>query len=222
MEELMKKIEGIIFDMDGTLFDTERVSFKIWQQVMRKHGYSMSKEVYISLMGRKRNDANKILLKLYGEDFPLEKIRAEKEVDMLKFIEEKGVPVKEGAFELLDFLVENRYKVALATSTCRERALSLLKMVGITDRFSVIICGDDVVNSKPDPEIFLKAAEGMKAAPQNCVVIEDSPAGIKAACNGEMISINVTDLKEPDEEMRRLSNKIYSNLLEVKDYLLRN
>ena len=139
MEELMKKIEGIIFDMDGTLFDTERVSFKIWQQVMRKHGYSMSKEVYISLMGRKRNDANKILLKLYGEDFPLEKIRAEKEVDMLKFIEEKGVPVKEGAFELLDFLVENRYKVALATSTCRERALSLLKMVGITDRFSVII-----------------------------------------------------------------------------------
>jgi beta-phosphoglucomutase-like phosphatase (HAD superfamily) len=160
MEGLMKKIEGIIFDMDGTLFDTERVSFKIWQEIMKKHGYSMSKEVYVSLMGRKRNDVNKILLKLYGKDFPVEKIRYEKEVDMHKFIEEKGVPVKEGAFELLDFLVENRYKIALATSTSRERALNLLKMVGIKDRFSVTISIDEK-STKARKEKINKLAEDL-------------------------------------------------------------
>lgn len=218
----MKSIEGIIFDMDGTLFDTERVSFNIWREVAQKYGYSMDKEVYASLMGRKRNDANEMLLELYGEDFPLDKIRDEKEMDMLKFIQENGVPVKDGVYELLDFLVENGYKIALATSTSRERAVFLLERTNIIDKFSVIVCGDDVINSKPNPEIFLKAAEGMKISPKKCVVIEDSPAGIEAAFNGGMLSINVPDLKEPDEAMRKISNEICSDLLEVRDYLQNN
>ncbi|ERI89604.1 HAD hydrolase, family IA, variant 3 [Clostridiales bacterium oral taxon 876 str. F0540] len=222
MEEAMKSIEGIIFDMDGTLFDTERVSFNIWREVAQKYGYSMDKEVYASLMGRKRNDANEMLLELYGEDFPLDKIRDEKEMDMLKFIQENGVPVKDGVYELLDFLVENGYKIALATSTSRERAVFLLERTNIIDKFSVIVCGDDVINSKPNPEIFLKAAEGMKISPKKCVVIEDSPAGIEAAFNGGMLSINVPDLKEPDEAMRKISNEICSDLLEVRDYLQNN
>lgn len=221
MEAIMEKIEGIIFDMDGILFDTERVSFGIWKKVLKKYGYTMNKEQYISLMGRKHKDSNRLLMKMYGEDFPLKEIRDEKDMDMLKFINENGVPIKSGVFELLDFLSEKGYKAALATSANRERAVDLLEMAGIRDKFTAIVCGDEVIDSKPNPEIFLKAAQSIKADPEKCIVLEDSPAGIEAAYNGGMISINVPDLKEPDEETKRLAYKICDSLLEVKDFLLK-
>ncbi|HEY8805386.1 MAG TPA: HAD family phosphatase, partial [Clostridium sp.] len=212
-------IEGIIFDMDGILFDTERISFSFWKKVLKKYGYVMNKEVYISLLGRNYEAINIILIEKYGEDFPITKIRNEKDKDMLKFIYENGAPVKPGVYELLDFLVERGYKLALATSNRRKRAVDLLEMAGIRSKFSAIICGDDVINSKPNPEIFLKAAERLKANPKKCIVLEDSPAGIEAAYKGGMMGINVLDLKEPDDEIKMLAYKIFGSLLEVRDYL---
>lgn len=215
----MKKIEAVIFDMDGTLFDTERISFGFWQKALKKYGYVMNKEVYTSLIGRKRKESVKLLIKKYGEDFPVEKIYEEKDKELVKFICENGVPVKTGVYELLEFLTKQEYKVALATSTNRKRAVELLEKAGIKDKFTAVVCGDDVVNSKPDPEIFLKAAEELNADPKKCIVLEDSPAGIEAAYKGGMIGINVPDLKEPDAEIKRLASKICGNLLEVRDYL---
>lgn len=217
----MEKIEGVIFDMDGILFDTERISFSIWKKILKKYGYVINKDEYVSFMGKNRQTANKLFIKKYGEDFPIKKIRDEKDIDMLKFINENGVPIKPGVYELLDFLGENGYKVALATATCRERAIHLLDKAGIVDKFKTIICGDDVIKSKPNPEIFLKAAENLEADPQKCIVLEDSPAGIEAAYNGGMMGINVPDLKEPDDETERLAYKICESLLDVKAYLLK-
>lgn len=217
----MKKIEGVIFDMDGIIFDTERIYFSIWTKALKKYGYVINKEEYTLLMGRNLKSFNKMLIKKYGEDLPIEKIVDEEENDMNKFIHENTVPVKPGLYELLDFLAQKEYKVALATSTCRERAVDLLEMAGIRDKFRVIICGDDVINSKPDPEIFIKAAERLEVDPEKCIVLEDSPAGITAAYNGGMLGINVPDLKEPDGEMKKYAHKICSNLLEVKDYMLK-
>lgn len=216
----MGKIEGIIFDMDGTLFDTERLSFSIWKKVLKKYGYTITKEGYTSLMGRKYEDVNKILIKRYGENFPIKKIREEKDGNMIKQIQEKGAPLKHGAYELLDFLVENGYKLALATSSSIDRVDCLLEKVDIRDKFGVIICGDDVTNSKPDPEIFLKAAERIEVDPKKCIVLEDSPVGLEAAYNGGIMSINIPDLKDPDDQINRLAYKICGSLLEVKDYLL--
>lgn len=219
MENVMEKVEAIIFDMDGTLFDTERLSFGFWKTAFKKYGYVMNKEVYTLLMGRKRKDSDKILREKYGDDLPIEKIYEEKDVKMLKFIHENGVPVKIGVYELLEFLTERKYKVALATSTRRKKAVDLLEKAGIKDKFRVIVCGDDIVKSKPSPEIFLKAAEKLEVDPKNCIVLEDSPVGIEAAYNGGMMPINIPDLKEPDEKMEMLSYKICNSLLEVKDYL---
>jgi len=215
----MGKIEGVIFDMDGLLFDTERISFNIWKKVLKDFGYNMTNEIYTSLMGRNHEGVNEILMKEYGQDLPIVKIRLAKEIDMKNYINDNGAPVKLGAYELLNFLADKEYKVALATSSCREVAVKLLKMAGIRDNFNVIICGDEVVNSKPNPEIFLKAAEKLEADPKNCIVLEDSPAGIEAAYSGGMMGINVPDLKEPDEQIKRLAYKICDSLLEVKDYL---
>lgn len=215
----MKKAEAVIFDMDGTLFDTERLSFSLWKKILKKYGYVMSKELYVSLMGRKRKDSIKILVENYGEGLPLEQIYKEKDGETLKYIYEKGVPVKIGVHELLEFLNDNGYKIALATSTNRKKAIDLLERAGIKDQFRVIICGDDVINSKPSPEIFLKAAEKLQVDPTKCIVLEDSPAGIRAAYNGGMMGINIPDLKEPDEEIEKLSYRVYSSLLDVREHL---
>jgi len=219
MEDFMKKIEGVIFDMDGVLFDTERICFSFWKEVLKKYGYNMTKKSYISLMGRNSRDGNEILIKMYGENLPISKICYEIDISMLKYLHNNGAHIKPGVYELLNFLIEKGYKIALATSNNREKTIDLLEMAGIRDRFKVIICGDDVIKSKPDPEIFLRAAEKLKSDPKNCIVLEDSPSGIEAAYNAGMMAINIPDLKEPDERTEVLAYKICRSLLEVRDYL---
>lgn len=216
----MEKIEGVIFDMDGLLFDTERISFECYKKVLRRYGYDMNKDEFtLLLLGRTRKNASNMFINKYGQDLPIAKVYVEKDAEMLKFINENGPFVKPGVYELLDFLVEKEYKIALATSTLREKAVDLLERAGIRYKFNVIVCGDDVINSKPDPEIFLKAAEKLEVNPKRCIVLEDSPVGIEAAHNGGMMGINVPDLKEPDEKVIKLAYRICSNLIQVRDYL---
>lgn len=215
----MEKIEGIIFDMDGILFDTERIGYECYRKIFNKYGYDMNKEDYCLLIGRSRRNISEIFINKYGKDLPLISIYAEKDKDMHEFIYRNGPPVKPGVYELLDFLIKKEYKIAVATSTYRERAINLLKTAGIIDRFNSIVCGDEVKNSKPDPEIFLKAAKKLNVEPNRCIVLEDSPVGIEAAYCGGMMSIIIPDLKEPDNKTKKLANKICDNLLDVKDYL---
>lgn len=215
----MENIEAVIFDMDGTLFDTERIGYEFWKKALKRYGYVMNVKVYSSLAGRKRKESSKILAEIYGEDLPIAKIYEEKDKEFIKFLWENGVPVKKGVYELLEFLCERGYKIALATSSYRQKTIDLLDRAGIRDKFKAIICGEDVRNSKPDPEIFLKAAKQLKVDPKKCIVLEDSPVGVKAAYNGGMLAINIPDLKKPDEETERFCYKICGSLLEVRDYL---
>ena len=215
----MKNIECVIFDMDGLILDTERLSLKSWQRVLKKYDRVMTLEIYTTLIGITYKSAVDKLLEIYGQELPIAEIYAEKNMDMLKFIHDNGVPVKPGIYELLDFLVERNYKLALATSTSREKAMILLESAGIKDKFSVMVFGDEIVNSKPDPEIFLKAAEKLGVNPEKCIVLEDSPAGIEAAYRAEMKGINIPDLKMPDEQIQKFAYKIFDSLLDVRDYL---
>jgi beta-phosphoglucomutase family hydrolase len=215
----MKNIECVIFDMDGLILDTERLSFEAWRKILKKYGRVMTRETYTTLMGITYENVVNRLIEIYGQELPIAEIYAEKNMEVLKFMHDNGVPVKPGIYELLDFLVERNYKLALATSTSREKAVNLLERVGIKDKFGVMVFGDEVVNSKPDPEIFLKAAEKLGVNPEKCIVLEDSSAGIEAAYRAGMKGINIPDLKMPDEKIRKYSHKIFSRLLDVRDYL---
>jgi beta-phosphoglucomutase family hydrolase len=219
LEAIMKNIECVIFDMDGLILDTERLSFEAWQKILKKYGQVMTREIYTTLMGITYENVVNRLIEIYGRELPMAEIYAEKNREVLKFMHDNGVPVKPGIYELLDFLVERNYKLALATSTSREKAVNLLERVGIKDKFGVMVFGDEVVNSKPDPEIFLKAAEKLGVNPEKCIVLEDSSAGIEAAYRAGMKGINIPDLKMPDEKIRKYSHKIFSRLLDVRDYL---
>ena len=128
----------------------------------------------------------------------------------------KGIPLKQGAYEILSYLKNNNYKIALATSASKERALKQLRYADIEKFFDVIVSRDDVKETKPNPDIFLKAAKKLNVNPNECIVIEDSSAGIKAAFNAGMAGIHVVDLKEPDNEIIRNCYKSFNNLNDIR------
>ena len=215
----MNKIKAVLFDMDGVIFDTEREYLKEWEVIFKKYGYKMKKEIYISVMGRGRKKVKEIFKEKFGEDLPIDKMYIEKDKMLKEAVENNKVPLKEGALELLEFLKENGYKIALATSAKRERVKIQVRHAKIENIFDAIVCSEDITNSKPDPEIFLKAAEKVCVNPENCIVIEDSEAGIKAAFNAKMMGFHVEDLKKADESILKYSYKNFKNLIEIKEYI---
>ena len=215
----MKNTKAFIFDMDGLILDTERIAFRSYKEALKEYGYDFTEAFFLTLVGTNVKLTKELFLNRYGSWFPFDLLHENHNKITDKYIKENGVTLKEGVKELIDYLKENEYKIALATSSDREKAEYLLELVEIKDKFDYIICGNDIVNSKPNPEIFLKAAENLKVEPKECVVIEDSKFGVKAAVNAGMKVINVPDMKMPDSEVKSMAFKIFNNLLEVKDYI---
>lgn len=215
----MKKVDAVIFDMDGVLIDSERISFKCYQEVFKEYNYKIDEEFYLGLIGRTVDSIKELMEKEYGTDFTFDEIYEKKRNLAFEITNKNGVIVKPGVHELLDYLNDKKYKIAVATSTRKERALQLLEEAKIKEKVNYVIGGDQVENSKPNPEIFLKAAKALDVEPEKCIVIEDSDAGITAAYNGKMMGIHVPDMKELEEETKGLAFKICKNLIEVKNYL---
>lgn len=216
---MIENIEAVIFDMDGVIYDTEAFYLKHWIQVFNQYGYDMTKDIYVKAMGRGRKKVKEYFKSIYGEDLPIDEMYIKKDKLLFDSIKSNEVPLKLGALDLLKYLKSKNIKTALATSAKRERLNVQLKESPIVQYFDTIVCGDDVVNSKPNPEIFLKAAGIIKVVPEKCIVIEDSEAGIKAAYDGNMIGFHVEDLKEADDNIKENAFMLFKNLVEVKKYI---
>lgn len=215
----MKNVKAIIFDMDGVLIDSERISFQSFQEVLKEYNYTIDEAKYLKFIGRNVKGIKEIFEKEYGADFPFDEVYAKKSKLATEITNKNGVIIKSGVHELLDYLRDNEYKIAVATSTRKERALELLEAGNIKPKVNYVIGGDQVENSKPNPEIFIKAAKGIGVEPDNCIVIEDSDAGITAAHAAKMIGIHVPDMKELEPETKELAFKVFGSLLEVREYL---
>jgi HAD superfamily hydrolase (TIGR01509 family) len=213
----MKNVKLVIFDMDGLMFDTERVALNAWLKAGQVCGYDITEEMILEFAGRNKVDIGLILKKYFGEDFPYEKVRNERFADSDKLMLEKGVPIKEGLFELLECLEGLGIKKVVATSTARDRAEWLLSTAGVLKRFDTIICGDEITKGKPEPEIFLKACEKMNVDPKDAVVLEDSEPGLLAASRGKIKCILVPDLVQHPEEIEKLACAKVKSLLEVRE-----
>lgn len=211
--------DSVIFDMDGVIFDTERVYMKIWMKVYKEHGYEMTPEIYKTLIGRDKPSLIKILENRYGNNFNGVEMFKECEMHLKNAIDKGEVPIKEGALEIFDYLKDRDFKMAIATSSPRTKLDMQLKIHNLEEAFDQIICADDVTKSKPDPEIFLVAAKKLNSKPENCIVIEDSPAGIQAAYNAGIAAVHVEDLVKPDDRIKSCSVDQFKNLFEVKEYL---
>lgn len=208
----------VVFDMDGILFDTERVCEESWVAVAQEMGLPGMKEPFPQCIGRNANDSKRIVLGAYGEDFDYSLFREKASAKFWDYIEKNGLPEMPGVHEILEWLKKSSWKVGLASSTKRSSVLKCLEGAGIRDYFSVIVSGDMVEHSKPEPDIYLIACRELGVAPEEAYAIEDAPNGIRSASRAGMVPLMVPDMIAPDEEMRSLSKAIFGNLSEVLEF----
>lgn len=155
----------------------------------------------------------------FGEDFDYCKVHDKRIELMDKFISENGIESKPGAAEFLGFLKQNGYRVALATATAPERTKKYLSALGLYDYFDEIVCASMVAKGKPEPDIYLYAAEKLGLAPENCIALEDSLNGIKSASSAGCKTVMVPDLDRPSAEAIPLLYGVADNLIDVKRFL---
>ena len=215
-------INTVIFDMDGVIFDTERLAHRCWLEVARQKGIEDMDKIYPAIIGCNRSRAAETLLNYYGKNFPMEDFLQDTRRTFNRYIDTCGVPIKADVTELLMFLKTNGYMTALASSSDRAIVEKELKSANIYKYFDKIVCGDEVTHSKPDPEIFLKAVSALKSQKRESMVIEDSYNGLQAAVSAGVTAVMVPDMLPPTEELIGAGVKVFPNLLSVKIALKEN
>jgi HAD superfamily hydrolase (TIGR01509 family) len=214
-----KTIRAVVADMDGTLLDTELLAKTTWREAAAVLGFDLTEEVFVRLLGTNMNDTNRILSEVFGPRFEAESFYAECKRQTRLHVETEGTPVKPGVCELFDWIKGRGWPRAVATSSNKEDAEFHLSHAKLRPYFDVLICGDAVTKGKPDPEIFLKAAEVINIDPRHCLALEDSANGVRSARAAGMVTYMVPDLVPPTEEIKKLAHKIFPSLLDVRDYL---
>lgn len=209
---------SVIFDMDGTIFDTERLVLDCWERIGEKHGIPDIREVFMRCIGTNKVRTQEIVYAHYGEDFPYEKFSEESSGLFHEIADKEGIPVKPGARELMEYLSGKKVPMGLASSTRLAVVTQELQAAGLYDYFQVVVGGDLLKNSKPAPDIYLMTCERMGVLPGNTYAIEDSYNGIRAAHSAGMHPIMVPDLTPATEEMRGLSEAVFADLFQVKEY----
>lgn len=207
----MERLCAVLFDMDGLMFDTERVSDAVWCEVAGRGGFAMTSADVSLLRGRNYEGGRAAMQERFGADFPYDALAAEAVREIGARLE-RQIPLRPGLFALLNALRGMGCKMAVASSTHGSRVLRNLQRTGTRDYFSAVIGGEAVTHSKPHPEIFLRAAAALGAKPEECMVLEDSYNGVRAGAAAGCFTVMVPDLDAPTPEMERLAGAIVPSL----------
>lgn len=204
-----------IFDMDGTLFDTEPISYTAWQAVCRPRGYEIPETLFRSVIGMDNRRIIQLFSEFFGKDFPYEEIWKEKTAYQLEYYHTHPVPCKPGLMQCLEFAKTQGIQCAVASSSPRSQIEYLLEKATIAPYFQIVQSGEDVVHGKPAPDIFLLVCQRAGIAPENALVLEDSQNGILAADAAHIPSIWIPDLVQIAPEVQQKAWRICHSLADV-------
>ncbi|MEO5807713.1 HAD family phosphatase [Devosia sp.] len=211
----LKPFDAVIFDMDGTVLDTESVFRTIVFEVCTDLGFEMTHALHANMVGSSHERTNQLLVEAYGVSFPYPLFDDMCRKSMHKVMDAGGIPIKTGAREILLALRERNIPTAIATSSRGPHAHNNLGAAGLLGLFQTIVTRDDVINPKPHPEPYLTAARRLGVDPLLCLALEDSYSGVRAAHAAGMQTIMVPDLVHPSAEIRALGIAIVESLEHV-------
>ena len=217
---LPRKVEAVVFDMDGLLVDSEIMVREVMREVTHRHGLILPDEVFLRMVGLPGAASRGVAVTHFGEAFNYDSWNAEVWALAHARIDE-GVAVKAGVIELLDGLDALGLPRAVATSSGHHNVERQLRPGGLFDRFQAVVAHGDYARGKPSPDPFLVAAERLGVPPAACLALEDSHNGVRAAHAAGMMTIMVPDLLEATDEMRKLCVAIAPSLHDVRNLLLR-
>ena len=215
------ELKNVIFDMDGVIFDSERLYIECNKEVAARHGITdmqLIEDVSKKCIGVTSTETRRIMRECLGEDFPLEAVWSEASKLFGEKADNGKLPVKPGVNEILQFLKDRGVRTAIASSTKTEIVKKELRNAGLIDYFDEIVGGDMIKRSKPEPDSFLTAAESLGVKAEECYIIEDSFNGIRAAKASGGFPIMVPDILQPDDEIKEKAGIILDSLLEVIKY----
>ena len=208
-------IKAVIFDMDGTMLDTEHVKEEGLKYVGESLNVKIDDQTLTQIRGTNNTSLKEILCNKF-EGLNVEKLLETREKYVEKYFENNPIEPKKGLLELLEFLKNHDYKMAVASSSNLEVIKKYLKKVGVFDYFDIIIGGDLVTKGKPDPEIYSKCIEQLNLSKEECIGVEDTANGVLSIHRAGMKPIMIPDLEKPSE---KIENLVYAKLESLTDVI---
>ncbi len=222
MKNSLKAVpKGVLFDMDGTMFDTERIGWEGLIKGLEAFGYDVSEDLSEKLIGCSYPMMKALITDAYGENAPMDEIMEIREFFMQEYIKTNGLPEKKGLRRLISFLVAHHIKIAVVSANEKERIYQYLELSGLFPYIDLIVCAQELSHSKPDPESYLLAAEMLGLKPHECLVIEDSPLGAQAGINAKMPTVMIPDMVHPTAQVKKKVYAVYPSLNQVVSLLKR-
>lgn len=207
--------EAFFFDMDGLLLDTERICWECFIDACKKYNYRPDFNIYRNCIGRKAEEGDLVLYEGFKNLIPYYEVKKIWNDLYACVIETGNIPLKDGVYEFLEKITGMKKRMAVVTSTGIQTASKKLTSAGIIDFFEFVMSGDRAENSKPHPEIYLKAADLLSIRPSECIVFEDSDNGVRAAHSAGMKVIQIPDISEPSRGVMGLGHEITSSFTNI-------
>ncbi|MBQ4505625.1 MAG: HAD family hydrolase [Firmicutes bacterium] len=217
----MEKAKAVIFDMDGTLLNTEHMLIECWCETAEIYGLDREELVRTlhACIGLKAQDTQEIFRNVYGEDFDYELFYGESGNRLMQKVEDGYLEIKPGACEILEDLSSRGVVTALGTSTRSSKTAARIKAAKMEKYFPIVVCGDMVQRGKPEPDVFLAVIEKLGLEPGEVFIVEDSNAGTEAAWRAGARVLMVPDILPPSEDTKQRCEAIFEDLFGVMEYL---
>ncbi len=215
----LRRPVAVIFDMDGLMLDTEPLAARAWGDAAAALGVEFDMTLAPAMVGRNFADCATMVRARYGAGYPVDALLGRWHATYDGIVEREGLTMKPGVGELLDWLDTMAIPRAVATSTRRERARAKLVRTALLPRFHEIVGGDEVARGKPAPDIYIEAAHRLGVNAGDCLVLEDSEPGVRAALAARMTPIMVPDMRPPPADLLAIDLLILPTLHDVLRHL---